>query len=186
MPQDCLLRTNWNHFALNNIHSLITPRLTLASILLPLRSEVQSPEDFKGDQDPAVLLQVPLPVKQGSTVLGNCVSEGVHGVNLIINSILFLLLSYSAFPFINYVTVNFHVTGAEIHARRVALAGWEMVCAVSQLSPPSSSHLRFKPVLFPPPHPPPLMKHKPLPNLQASAEQNPRVFLCLCCSILPA
>ncbi|XP_027541100.1 transcription factor Maf-like [Neopelma chrysocephalum] len=39
LPQDCLLRTNWNCSALNNLHSLITPCLTLASILLPLNSK---------------------------------------------------------------------------------------------------------------------------------------------------
>lgn len=41
LPQDCLLRTNWNYSALNNLHSLITPRLTLASILLRLSWEVR-------------------------------------------------------------------------------------------------------------------------------------------------
>lgn len=69
--------------------------------------------------------------------------------------------------------------GRYVHGER-PFAGWEMVCAVAQPSPPSPSHLTLKPFLFPPPK----MKHNPPPDLQASAEQSPRVFLCLCCSVL--
>lgn len=52
LPQDRLLRTNWNRSALNNLQALITPRLTLASILLPLSLEVQSLEISKGCRVP--------------------------------------------------------------------------------------------------------------------------------------
>ena len=120
MPQDCLLRTNWNRSALNNLHSLITPRLTLASILLPLSSEVQSPGFQRGAGSHCSPAGASL-AKAGGTLseLGNRLSKGVRGLNLsITNNTLFLPQSYSAFPFINYIAKNFHVTGAGRYVHR--------------------------------------------------------------------
>lgn len=106
---------------------------------------------------------------------GNCVSKGIRGLNLpISNNILFFPSSCSAFPFINYITKNFHVTsaGRYVHGQQ-PFAGWKMGCTEVQPPPPSSTHLAPKCYLFPPPE----MKHNPLlPSLQASAEQRPRVF----------
>lgn len=115
---------------------------------------------------------------------GNWVSKGVHGFNLpITNSILFFPSCYSALPFINCITKNFHVTGAGryVHGQR-PFAGWEMVCMrLSSVLPPA--HLAPKRFLFPPPK----MKHNPLlPSLQASAEQRPRVFFWFCYSVFSA
>lgn len=86
MPQDCLLRTNWNYSALNNLHSLITPRSTLASLLLRLSWEV-TPGGVTGQQDPLVLPQVPLQLTQGTLPeMGTRVAEGARSLDLPITS----------------------------------------------------------------------------------------------------